>query len=171
MNKTDNMINKHIASVQLRIEKLSLELEKRIMLHDSSKLEEPEHSMWLEMDKEKDKPAYGTSEYFERKERFAKVFEQHYNNEKNTHHPEHFLNGVDDMNIIDVVEMLCDWVSYKKVISYTEASKIIDENSERFGISDQLASILKNTLRDYFVSLGGGNEEPEYLKDIKEKIK
>jgi len=25
------------------------------------------------------------------------------------HHPEHFQNGIDDMNLIDLVEMFADW--------------------------------------------------------------
>jgi hypothetical protein len=36
----------------------------------------------------------------------APALKHHYEN--NRHHPEHFKNNIDDMNLIDLIEMLCD---------------------------------------------------------------
>lgn len=169
MNKTDQMINQHIANVQLRMEKLSLELEKRSMEHDKSKLEEPEHSSWLFMDRNSSKPKYGTKEYVEKMKKYQSVFQAHYKDPRNRHHPEHWANGVYDMNLIDILEMLCDWVSYKENLSYAEASKIISENCKRFGFDEQLESLLRNTLSEYFVVIGGIGK-PDFITEIKNKI-
>jgi len=35
------------------------------------------------------------------------AIEHHYKN--NRHHPEHFNNGIDEMNLVDLIELLCDW--------------------------------------------------------------
>lgn len=168
MSKTDEIICKHIASVQLKLEKIKLELENRCRNHDASKLQEPEHSMWERVDREPRYP-YGSKEYQEKMDRNWFVFDQHYKN--NTHHPEHFTNGVYDMDLVDIIEMLCDWISYKKNISYNEAKDTIEKQSKRFHLDDQLCSILKNTLMNYFVSLGGDDgQEENYIQELKNKL-
>ena len=35
------------------------------------------------------------------------ALQHHY--EDNCHHPEHYRNGIHDMNMVDLIEMLCDW--------------------------------------------------------------
>jgi hypothetical protein len=64
--------------------------------------------------------------------------------EVNSHHPEHYENGINGMTLVDVVEMLCDW----KRRPATSDSSISGpcNNKERFKISDQLSEILKNTV-------------------------
>lgn len=170
MNKTDDMINKHIAAVQLRMERLAIELSDRSQKHDESKLENPEHSMWLCMDKDSLKPKYGTPEYFQKMKKFKYVFDQHYKDPRNRHHPEHWENGIYDMNLIDITEMLCDWISYKSNLSYSEASKVIEENCKRFGFDEQIRNILLNTLREYFSSFGG-EDDNNYIKVLKDRFK
>lgn len=168
MSKTTEDISKHIARVQLKLESLILELNKRCMNHDASKLKEPEISLWERMDAEERYP-YGSKEYFDKIERNKEVFNLHYQN--NSHHPEHYFNGVLDMDLLDLIEMLCDWISYKENITYNEASSIVEEQGNRFGISTDLLEIFKNTLANYFVNFQAEeNKQNTYLDRLKKTI-
>ena len=69
--------------------------------------------------------------------------DHHYANYR--HHPEHFENGVNDMNLVDVMEMFCDWYAASKRHVNGNIYKSIDISCERFQIDDQLKQILINT--------------------------
>lgn len=104
------------------------------------------------MDKEPRYP-YGSAEYTDKMKRWKKVFDHHYKH--NSHHPEHFEEGINGMTLIDIIEMLCDWVGYKSVMSITEAINTVDQQMDRYGFSQDLRDIIKNTLLEYFAVLGG----------------
>lgn len=149
---TKEYIEKHKLNVSKRIQRFISLLQSRSINHDNSKLMEPEYSLWCAMDQEP-RYKYGTPEYEDKLRRFRKVFELHY--KANRHHPEHHLNGVNDMNLIDLIEMLCDFISYKDNITYTEASTMLDKQADRFGFSEEIRTLLMNTLKDYYVNFGG----------------
>lgn len=152
MEKTSEYILSHIDSVRAKIFRVVDELMQRAKFHDSSKLKEPEFSLWKKMDEEPKYP-YGTSKYKEKMQRFGKVFRIHY--KENRHHPEHFLNGVLDMTLVDLTEMLCDWLSYKKFYSVREVVDLMDRQCERFRYGEEIRALLTNTAIEYFISLGG----------------
>lgn len=156
MCDTESYILNHIKKVQNKICKLIVALSIRLQEHDKSKLEEPEFSLWKKIDEEPRYP-YGSKKYKEKIERYHELFEMHYN--KNPHHPEHFQNGISDMTIIDLAEMLCDWISYKDNIRVTEAIDMVEKQSKRFGYSDEIKDMLINTLNTYFAVLGDGEKE------------
>lgn len=66
----------------------------------------------------------------------------------NSHHPEHFANGVSGMSLLDVMEMFCDWKAASEQHKNGSIERSIHINRERFGFSEQLASILENTWRE-----------------------
>lgn len=151
MNDTESYILEHIKRVQFKLIRMIKLLVVRCVVHDKSKLQEPEFSLWVKMDEEP-KYRYGTKEYEDKIKRNKKVFELHY--KSNRHHPEHFANGIYDMNLIDLLEMCCDWISYKDDIRVTEAIEMVEMQSKRFGFSDEIKILLKNTIFEYFASLG-----------------
>jgi len=65
--------------------------------------------------------------------------------ENNSHHQEAHEEGIDGMNLIDIVEMLCDWKAATLRTKNGDIQKSLEIQKERFGISDQLYNILKNT--------------------------
>jgi hypothetical protein len=75
----------------------------------------------------------------------GEALKHHYR--ENSHHPEHYENGVDDMDLLDVIEMLCDWMAAVSRMKDGDIEKSIEINADRFGISEQLKSILINTIR------------------------
>lgn len=147
---TREYVLKHIRSVRAKLYVILNEISKRVLQHDKSKLEYPEYNLWCKMDEEP-RYKYGTKEYFDKIERNKHVFNLHYKH--NTHHPEHYVNGILDMDLVDVLEMLIDWISYKDKIRISEAIELIEQQSRRYGLSEEFECVLKNTLINYFCKL------------------
>lgn len=117
---------------------------KRADDHDKSKMEEPELELFVEHTPKLANCSYGSDEYKKFLEELKPALDHHYAN--NRHHPEHFKNGVQDMTIVDLVEMLCDWKASSMRHSDGNLKKSIATSTERFGISDQLVKILENSV-------------------------
>lgn len=144
----DSETLKHVNEVRANIWTLIKELDRRAAVHDSSKFEEPERSVFASKTPKLAKTEYGTPAYQELLEEVRPAILHHYS--KNTHHPEHWPNGVEGMDLLDVVEMLSDWAAAVKRNKNGNVHKSIQVNRERFGLSDQLVSILENTVNRYF---------------------
>lgn len=72
------------------------------------------------------------------------AIQHHYS--KNSHHPEHYGNGVNGMDILDIVEMLCDWkAASERMQGGGDIIRSIEINAERFNLTLQMMEILKNT--------------------------
>jgi hypothetical protein len=99
------LLKRHIEHVQDDCEKLSeyliengeidlaRELIKNSMIHDISKFEK------FEFD-----------HIFDRNDPlFNKALEHHYRHKFGTHHPQHFQDGIHEMNRVQIAECVCDW--------------------------------------------------------------
>jgi len=69
---------------------------------------------------------------------------------ENRHHPEHFENGIQEMNIVDICEMIADWKAASLRHADGDIMKSIEINQKRFEYSDELKSILINTVKQCF---------------------
>lgn len=144
----DSETLKHVNEVRTNIWNIIKELDHRAAVHDASKFEEPERSVFAANTPKLAKTEYGTPAYEELLKEVKVAIDHHYS--KNTHHPEHWPKGVDDMDLLDCVEMLCDWVAAVKRNKNGNVHKSIDYNEERFSMSPQLAQIFRNTVNRYF---------------------
>ena len=52
------------------------------------------------------------------------------------------------MTLIDVIEMLCDWIATTKRMKDGDIFKSLEIQKERFGISGQLYQISCNTIKE-----------------------
>lgn len=112
-------------------------------VHDDSKLKPPEKELFDKWTPELKKRVFGTDYYKEALDAMGDGLKHHY--EVNRHHPEHFPKGVDGMTLIDVLEMVCDWMA----AAQARGVRVDLANAvRRFNISGQLADIIWNTLRD-----------------------
>ena len=73
------------------------------------------------------------------------ALQHHYANYR--HHPEHFEKGINDMNLVDIVEMICDWKASSMRQHDGNLLKSIEANAKRFGYSGQLKQIFINTAK------------------------
>jgi len=138
--------HKHIRRVLEMLTEIRSELTLRGLNHDQSKFSEEEAALFEKYTSKLYNMDYMSEEYKECLNKLKPALEHHYAN--NRHHPEFHANGVNDMTLIDLVEMLVDWKAATERHESGDILKSIKQNSERFGIDSQLTSILLNTARD-----------------------
>ena len=149
-DNTEDYIKKHINCVQYWMQYFAEILLRRSKEHDRSKLEEPELSQWKKMDEEP-RYSYESKEYLEKKKRYESLFKMHWKH--NRHHPEYFDGKIfPDRDLIDLIEMLSDWLGYKDHISYSEASSLVKQQTKRYNFSSEIEDLLLNTLKNWFVT-------------------
>ena len=143
---TNFATSQHIARVRDLLNLCVVELLRRGELHDQSKLVPPEVTAFTEHTERLKGLTYGSEEYTECLKQLGPALQHHYAN--NRHHPEHHKEGVNDMNLLDVVEMLMDWKAASERHNDGNIKKSIVINAGRFGISSQMQRILENTVKD-----------------------
>lgn len=123
------------------------ELCERSVQHDHSKTESPEVDTFDEFTPKLKDSTYGSDEYKSFLAAMKPALDHHY--AENRHHPEHFADGVAGMTLVDLVEMLADWKAATERHADGSLRRSLDINRERFGLSDQLMSILTNTAEHF----------------------
>jgi hypothetical protein len=135
---------RHIEAVRNHLNWVIRELLDRAEQHDQSKLQSPEREMFDEWTHKLRATTYGSTEYKAMIEEMKRgPLQHHYEN--NRHHPEYHPDGVLGMNLIDLIEMMCDWKAAVSRHSDGDIYKSLEINRERFGLDWQLFSILMNT--------------------------
>ena len=135
----------HIANVQKFIHIFVKALLDRADKHDLSKLESPEVEAFTECTKELAGMTYGSPEYKESLKKLGPALEHHY--AKNSHHPEHWSRGIRDMDLVDIIEMFCDWKAATMRHNDGNLAKSIHHNATRFGFPAELEEIFENTAK------------------------
>jgi len=121
---------------------------KRLCDHDESKLNPPEKEIFDEFTPKLKHSTYGSDDYKQFLKDMKPALDHHYAN--NRHHPEHFPNGMNDMNLIDLLEMLVDWKAATLRHDDGDILRSIEINQERFGYSDEMKELLLRTV-EYMV--------------------
>ncbi len=119
----------------------------RSTCHDRSKTLPPEVDTFDEFTPKLKHSTYGSDEYKGFLEAMGEGLAHHY--ASNRHHPEHFVNGVNDMTLVDLIEMLADWKAATERHADGDLAKSLDIQRERFGLTDQLVAILRNTAEHF----------------------
>lgn len=133
----------HIINVQNAYRELEILAGDQIACHDQSKLESPEKEAFDAITPKLRNAVFGTEGYKKHLDELGPALQHHYEN--NRHHPEYYENGVNGMNLVDIIEMLCDWKAACERNPNGDLKKSLEINKERFNISDQLHKILCNT--------------------------
>lgn len=138
----------HIIKVQHRMNDVLTNLAERAAAHDLTKLEEPEKSAYdrLMEYKATHEVVYGSPEYAESLKLLGPALEHHYAH--NSHHPEHWPDGIAGMSLLSIIEMLCDWKAASERTKQGSIAQSLAHNQQRFSIDPQLARILENTVRE-----------------------
>lgn len=137
---------KHIRVVSRLLNKVIKNLLKRADSHDSSKLVSPEKEIFDLFTDKLSGTTYGSTEYDELKKLMDGALAHHYR--LNSHHPEHYENGIDGMSLLDIIEMLVDWIAATERHDDGDIRKSIEINQLRFKYNDQLKNIFLNTVKE-----------------------
>lgn len=133
--------------------------------HDESKLHEPEKERfdYVGTHQHLGKHEYGSEEYKKSLEYLGPALKHHY--EVNDHHPEHFENGIDGMNLMQFTELFCDWEAACHRNKNGSIYQSLEKNKERFSLSEDVYSLLRCTAN--VLEGGKSNEEnPTDLMDV-----
>lgn len=139
----------HIRRVQSLMGDVQTRLRQRAIVHDSSKLEIPEIEGFAEHTV---MPEYGTPEYEEAHAQLRDTLNHHYLH--NDHHPEHHPDGVNDMSLMGLIELLCDWRASTERHPQGCIKRSLIVGQERYKIGPQLSNILNNTVKELGWSCG-----------------
>jgi len=144
---------KHKLQVEIFVKKIIKELNNRAKNHDNSKLEEPEKSIFDEYSSKLKNSIYGSWGYNKFLKEMKIALDHHY--EHNPHHPEYREDGIKGMDLVDIVEMICDWKAASIRHDTGDILKSMDVNQKRFKYSDDLKCIFINTINRYFTQKDG----------------
>ena len=133
----------HIACVQRYVREVITELLVRADEHDASKLRSPEVEVFDRVTPMLRGLTYGSDEYKRALADMGPGLAHHY--AANDHHPEHFPGGIADMNLVQIVEMLCDWKAATLRHDDGDLARSIEQNAARFGYGDEITGLLLNT--------------------------
>jgi hypothetical protein len=160
LNDHEKDVADHKKKVSKALFIITRALEDRANTHDDSKMDEPEFSAYSETIPKLKGLEYGTDEHRAVLAQMKPAVEHHYS--VNRHHPEFFggnaKSGIYDMNLIDFIEMICDWKAASMRGGDNKAFyKSLNINKERFGLSGQVVALIANTAE----MLEGGSDEVE----------
>ena len=147
----DSRINTllHIKRVNELLILATIELLNRANKHDTTKLLDPEKELFDKMTPKLKNCTYGSDEYKGYLKELEVALNHHYDN--NSHHPEHYENGINDFDLFDLIEMFFDWTAATERHADGDIFKSIEINKNRFGISDQICNIFRNTANKQFI--------------------
>jgi hypothetical protein len=134
---------RHMETVRNYLNWVVKELLNRGERHDQSKLEYLEADAYEKAVIKLRDLKYGSEEYMKQMEVLKPAIEHHH--KLNRHHPEFFEDGIKGMNLIDLIEMICDWKAASLRHNDGDLMRSIEIGQERFGYSDELKRILVNT--------------------------
>lgn len=144
MKKTLLKMIRHKEIVQENMHDLIAMLQKRSLRHDRSKWLDDEFDGFAELDSVEAFKKFGTPEYKGLIENNAGI-KLHY--ERNTHHPEHFTDGINGMSFLDIVEMVVDWKSACETYG-NDFLKSLDYSIKRFGCDEKQEWLIRLIARD-----------------------
>lgn len=134
----------HIMKVRSFLNKAVIELSERSIHHDESKLLDPELEIFCRFIPLLKKTKYNSDEYKEYSKGMGVALENHYR--ENRHHPEHFPNGWRGMNLIDLLEMVCDWRAASERYVDGDFYASLTKSEKHFKMPKYLIQILRNTV-------------------------
>lgn len=134
----------HIAAVQARLQQVVDLFIERGRVHDQSKLEDPEKTVFDEMTPLLKDSEYGSDEYKGFLKKMKPALDHHYAN--NSHHPEFHENGIEGMSLFDLIEMLCDWKAATTRHKTGDIMKSLEINKDRFNMNPYIYGLLKGAI-------------------------
>lgn len=140
-------IHNHVMSVQKCLNSFASDLIERGRVHDISKFSEPELSGFAENVDNVSTIVYESEEYKKKWNEMRTVIDIHHIN--NRHHPEHWDNGVEEMTLLDILEMISDWNAATVRYKNGDLLKSVEINCEKYKVDGQLKRIILNTINDH----------------------
>ena len=137
-------IIRHRDNVGNLLKRFTTQLELRSFTHDLSKFELDEFVGFCELDARRShsKEVYGSKSY---EAGIKDIDAVKLHQSRNSHHLEYHPNGLDDMSLGDVVEMLIDWeIARRERDAESDIEKTWQIRQQRFGLTDYQITFLRD---------------------------
>lgn len=138
-------------------------IEEQVKKHDDSKMKSPEVEIFDIYTPKLKEITYGSPEYKECLKQMNVALEHHY--QVNSHHPEHFPNGISGMTLVDLIEMFCDWKAATMRHKDGNLTTSIEKNAierPKFNLQDDIKQVLLNSIK-LFESNKSNNENRDLI--------
>lgn len=143
-------VTMHQLHVNTLMKRVSNELRKRGSRHDNSKFSGLEASLGDMYHNEYAKinvltPSKADVDDYVNKTQAATI--EHY--KLNDHHVEHFEHGLNDMDLIQIIELVCDSLAHLKERGHTDSECVreIERQFINYGASNDIIDVVKNTVK------------------------
>ena len=136
----------HVRRVGILMLDAVKDMQDRAVMHDDSKFSSEEFESFAAETPNLKGLTYGSDEYREALRRIKPAIETHYS--RNRHHPEFHENGIGDMTLVDLIEMLADWKAATERHADGDLARSIEMNAKRFGYDDNLKRMLRLTANE-----------------------
>lgn len=138
--KTIVTIFAHKLQVASYLSRFADEVKNRALEHDASKLSNDEFSGFVQINRIAREHKYGSSEYM-KSIKETNAVELHYRG--NLHHPEHYQNGIENMTLFDIIEMVADWRAACETYGQSYLKDSLAIHTKRFDLQDKHMYLIK----------------------------
>jgi hypothetical protein len=145
-----DILNQEVSKVRLK-EYISTIFSDRCITHDQSKFSPIEVGLFDTYTPLLKTTEFGSPEYKGFLVALKPALDNHY--AFNRHHPEHYSNGIAGMNLIDAIEMCCDWTASGLRTSKGSFEGSIKVTRPRFGYGTAMTKLLTNTYTTHLASI------------------
>ena len=135
----------HVSEVAENLEAMASQLRQRGLSHDRTKFQALEFDAFVSTREQFKKANYGTQDYQDCVAAVRPAVDNHHEN--NRHHTDYHKNGINDMTLIDVMEMLADWKAAARRSPDRKFEDTLEYAKNKYAIDDQLFKIIVNTLK------------------------
>lgn len=140
-------ITRHIMTVQSLVRRLAYQLMLRADTHDLSKFAPDEFGGMIEIDRIADEQGLNSPAYMEALSGGAIQLHQ----SRHPHHPEYHSRGIEDMSLLDIVEMVCDWKAANQLRGHPAWGESVQMMADRLNLSSEylfLINLIAKELED-----------------------
>jgi len=136
----------HVGEVAENLEACASNLRQRGFAHDRTKFQPMEFDAFVSTREKFKKANYGTPEYQECVDLVKPAVDHHYQN--NRHHTGYHTNGIKDMSLFDIIEMLADWRAANRRSPDLDFAESLKRCVKKYNISSELEKIIRTTLKE-----------------------
>lgn len=143
-NAYEKDVHAHKQLVGQSLRDIALDLVVRSNMHDQSKFDPEEREVYERVTPEFAGVTYGTPEYEAVKAKLGPALDHHYR--YNDHHPEHFENGIAQMDLAQLTEMVADWYAAMRRDPNAHLIESMEKLRDKYKVEPQLYNVILNTV-------------------------
>jgi len=136
----------HVSEVAENLEICASNLRQRGHAHDRTKFQPMEFDAFVSTREKLKRAKFGAPEQQECVDTIRQAVDHHHAN--NQHHVQYYSDGIKDMSLLDILEMICDWRAATRRNSESRFKGFLEVAIKKYNISPELEKIIQTTLKE-----------------------